>query len=131
MHEFSTMSNIVAAVRGEGRRHNATGITKVLLEIGELTFLGEEQLRFAFDVLTKDTEMDGAELIIEKVMPKVKCECGYEGGVEYDEKKEFHIQIPILKCPRCGNTDTVKITNGRECSIKNVEIEVEDVSSQG
>ncbi|MEA2054435.1 MAG: hydrogenase maturation nickel metallochaperone HypA [Candidatus Thermoplasmatota archaeon] len=129
MHEFSTMANIVGAVMEEGRKHNASRITKVLLEIGELTFLGEEQLRFAFGVLTKDTEMEGAELIIGKVKPKVRCQCGYEGDASYAEKEEFHIQFPILRCPECG--DTVEIINGRECLIKNVEIEIEDVSPQG
>ncbi len=130
MHEFSTMSGIVNAVREEGKKHNADAITKVVLEIGELTFLGEEQLRFAFDVLTKDTEMEGAELVIEKVEPKVVCPvCGYEGNVEYDEKEEFHIQFPILKCPVCGSD--VGITSGRECLIKNIEIEVEDVPPEG
>ncbi len=129
MHEFSTMSGIVNAVKEEGRRYGADAITKVVLEIGELTFLGEEQLRFAFDVLTRDTEMEGAELVIEKVEPKVRCICGYEGAVEYDEKEEFHIQFPILRCPVCGSD--VEITSGRECLIKNIEIEVEDVPSQG
>ena len=125
MHEFSTMEGIVSAIREEGKKHNAKAITKVWLEIGELTFLGEEQLRFAFEVLTKDTEMEGAELVIEKVAPKVRCKCGYEGNVNYDEKEEFHIQFPILKCPLCGSD--VEITSGRECLIKNIEIEVEDV----
>ena len=122
MHEFSTMQGIVSAIREEGRKHNAKAITKVWLEIGELTFLGEEQLRFAFDVLTEGTEMEGAELIIQKVEPKVRCECGYEGKVNYDEKEEFHIQFPILRCPVCGNN--VEIVSGKECLIKNIEIEV-------
>jgi hydrogenase nickel incorporation protein HypA/HybF len=129
MHEFSTMSGIVNAVRGEGRRHNAKAIIKVTLEIGELTFLGEEQLKFAFGVLTEGTEMEGAELLIKKVEPSVKCSCGYEGAVEYAEKEEFHIQFPILRCPVCGSD--VEIMSGRECLIKNVEVEVEDVPSQG
>jgi len=129
MHEFSTMTGIVNAVREVGKKHNASAVTKVILEIGELTFLGEEQLRFAFDVLTKNTEVDGAELVIEKVRPKVRCLCGYEGDVEYDEKEEFHIQFPILKCPVCGSD--VEITSGRECLIRNIEIEVENVPSEG
>ena len=125
MHEFSTMNQIVNTILEEGKRHNAHKITKVILEIGELTFLGEEQLRFAFDLLTKDTILEGANLDIQKKGIKVKCSCGYEGGVEYEEKEEFHLFIPLLRCPRCN--EEVEIIQGRECVIKSVRMEIEDV----
>lgn len=129
MHEFSTMSSIVATVLEEGEKHHATAITKVVLNIGELTFLGEEQLRFAFQVLSQDTLLDGAELVINHVAPEVRCSCGYAGDVEYEEKKDFHVRFPRLHCPECG--DRVDVQQGRECLIKHIEIERDDVSAEG
>jgi len=125
MHEFSTMNQIVNAILEEGRKHHAHKIEKVILEIGELTFLGEEQLRFAFDLLTEGTILEGAELEIEKKEIEVRCSCGYEGKIEYEEKEEFHFLIPLLKCPRCN--EEVEIIKGRECIIKSVRMEMEDV----
>ncbi|RLF61340.1 MAG: hydrogenase maturation nickel metallochaperone HypA [Thermoplasmata archaeon] len=122
MHEFSTMQQIVAAILEEARRQHATAIYRVSLEIGELTFLGEEQLRFAFQILTEGTLLAGAELTIETLKTEVRCSCGYRGGVDYGLKEEFHLSFPLLKCPRCGGD--VDILSGRECAIKNVEMEV-------
>ena len=127
MHEFSAMTSIVDAVSKEARNHQADRVVQVTLEIGALTFLNEEQLRFAFDVLTKDTTLDGAALVIESVSPEVQCSCGYAGDALYEERKEFHMRIPLLQCPLCG--ELVHIARGRECLIKNIEIEVENVSS--
>ncbi len=124
MHEFSTMQQIVYAIIEEARRYKAKEVSRVILQIGELTFLGEEQLKFAFDILKEDTIMENAELVIEKIKAEVRCECGYQGGIEYGLKEEFHLMFPILKCPRCGKE--VEIIRGRECLIKSVEMEIEE-----
>jgi len=70
--------------------------------------------------------LDGAALVIKTVSPEVQCSCGYTGNSLYGEK-EFHMSVPILQCPLCG--ELVQIIRGRECLIKNIELEVEDVSS--
>ena len=116
------MQSIIEAVIAEGKKHSAKEINKVFLEIGELTFLEEEQLRFAFDILKEGTILEKAELIIKKIETKVKCQCGYEGKIEYGLKDDFHIMFPILRCPKCGGN--VEILKGRECLIKKVEMEI-------
>jgi len=125
MHEFSTMQAIVNAILEEAKKYKAKEISKVVLQIGELTFLGEEQMKFAFDILKEGTLLEKAELLIEKVQARVRCKCGYKGSIDYGMKEEFHITIPILKCPKCGSE--VEIIKGRECLIKKVEMEVPDV----
>ncbi len=124
MHEFSTMQQIVGAIIEEANKYKAKEVSKVVLQIGELTFLGEEQLRFAFDILKEGTIMQNAELVIEKIKAEVRCECGYQGSIEYGLKEEFHLMFPILKCPKCGNE--VEIVRGRECLVKSVEMEIEE-----
>ena len=129
MHEFSTMQEIVYTILNEAKKYNARGVSKVILEIGELTFLGEEQLKFAFNILKEGTIMENADIVIKKVRAKIRCNCGYEGDVEYGLKEEFHIIFPILKCPVCGGE--VEIVKGRECLIKKVEMEIPDVTIKG
>lgn len=119
MHEFSIMSQIVKAVIEEATMNKMKTITKVRLQVGELTFLGEEQLKFCYDVLSKDNILSDSELIIEKVEPEVKCHtCGFSGALEYMEKDEFHFRMPKFSCPKCDGK--VDITKGKECVILDI-----------
>ncbi len=125
MHEFSTMQNILNTILDEAYKYKAKKINKIVIEIGELTFLAEEQLKFAFEILKEGTIFENAELIIKKLDAKIRCKCGYEGKVKYAIKEDFHLYFPILKCPICGGE--VEIIKGRECLVKKVEMEIENV----
>lgn len=125
MHEFSTMAQIVDVVLEEARKHNAVDVKEVHLEIGELTFLGREQMEFAYEVLTEDSILESSTLRFEEVKARVNCDsCGYEGGIEYDEDESYHMSIPKLLCPKCGGP--VKIIGGDECKVRNIVVDVED-----
>jgi hydrogenase nickel incorporation protein HypA/HybF len=118
------MQNIVDVILSEAKKHTPQRITNVKLEIGELTFLGIEQLRFAFKVLTKETLMENADLTIEIIHPMIKCSsCGYSGETDYDKKSDLHFMIPLLKCPQCGKE--IEIVKGRECTISSIQMEVD------
>ncbi len=121
MHEFSVTSQIVQSVLTEAEKRGAKKVTEVDLVVGKLTFLGLEQLRFAFEALTKDTIMEGAKLVIEEQEGIVKCKnCDYEGGFKYEDDPLYHVPLPTLKCPRCGSM--VEITAGKECTIKSIKL---------
>jgi hydrogenase nickel incorporation protein HypA/HybF len=123
VHEFSVTSQIVQSVLAEAEKRGAKKVTEVHLVVGKLTFLGLEQLRFAFEVLTKDTILEGAKLIIGEQEGVVRCShCGYEGGFKYEDDPLYHVPVPTLKCPKCGNV--VEITAGKECTIKSIKMMV-------
>ena len=129
MHEFSVMSGVVEALLKELEHLEKKGgkeiqkVNEVILEVGELTFLGDEQIRFCYDILCEKSKLAGSKLNILKVQAEVHCkECGYTGGVNY--YREFHLETPILSCPECKST--VEIMRGRECAIKSMNIEVKD-----
>lgn len=124
MHEFSVMSQIVDSVMSEARSRNAQRIEEVVLELGEFTMLGEEQLRFAFEVLTKDTMMEGAELKIKPVKGSIRCKCGFEGDMSPSPDSP-HRPAPVLECPKCSGP--AEIVSGRECVIRNIRMVVPDV----
>lgn len=124
MHEFSVMTQIVASILSEAKKRRAKKIEAVDLEIGEFTMLGEEQLRFCFEVLSKDNILEGAELRIKPLRGKIACACGYEGHVKVDEDAPHRI-VPILECPQCHKG--AKITEGRECLVRNIRMVVPDV----
>ncbi|MCK4717138.1 MAG: hydrogenase maturation nickel metallochaperone HypA [Thermoplasmata archaeon] len=132
MHEFSVMESVVAGVLEQTReRGDLLSIEAVTLEIGELTFLGHEQLRFGFQVLTeKEPLLKGARLDIVKKKARVQCPaCGYKGGMDYVEEEAYHLALPIFSCPTCG--DVVEIVEGKECMITNIRVVVDDGEEQG
>lgn len=116
-------SQIVQSVLAEAEKREAKKVTEVHLAIGKLTFLGLEQVRFAYEALIKGTIMEGSKLVIEEQEGVVKCsDCGYEGGFKYEDDPLYHVPLPTLKCPQCGNV--VSIAAGKECTIKSIKMMV-------
>ena len=78
MHEYSIMSQIVQTILTEAENNKLKSISKVVLEVGDLTFLGEQQMQFSYDVLSKDTILSNSKLIIETIKPEIECtKCGF------------------------------------------------------
>ena len=127
MHEFSIMTQMVASILEQtSSQPGLLSIEEVKLEVGELTFLNDEQLRFSFKVLAeKEPLLQGAKLVVENRRAKARCmSCGYEGGLEYVEEEGYHLSLPIFSCPKCG--EPVEILEGKECAIVNVRAKVDD-----
>ncbi len=125
MHEYSMMTQIVDSILSEAKQRSATKVEGVDLEIGEYTLLGEEQMRFAFELMTRDTILEGAKLNIRPIQGKIKCHnCGYEGPMSVSEDSP-HRSVPILSCPKCSGV--AEITEGRECLVRNIRMVVPDV----
>lgn len=124
MHEYSVMSEIVKAILSEVEKNNLKTVSKVKLEVGELTFLGEEQLRFIYEVLSKDNILHESKLEIKNIQPEVECpSCGFIGNLEYLESEEMHFRLPKFSCPKCNSK--VEIIKGKNCIIREIVGEVE------
>ncbi|MBN3958552.1 hydrogenase maturation nickel metallochaperone HypA [Nostoc sp. NMS8] len=109
MHELGITQNIVAIVT-----ENAKGakVQRVLLQIGKLSAIMPDAIRFCFDICTQGTVLEGAILEIIEIPGLAKCrQCGAEISVD----KPFGI------CS-CGSVQLDLIT-GEELKIKEIEIE--------
>ncbi len=124
MHEFSAAMAILDTVLQVAKENNAKRIIKVVVELGELTYLNPEQVKFGFEILSKDTLADGAEIIFEIIPGKIKCyNCGYIGEINRDELIDHSfISVQMLKCPKCGSSET-DIIGGNDSIVRNIEIE--------
>ncbi len=121
MHEFSRTSQIVEVVLSEAEKQHAAKVIEVEVEIGDLTFLGLEQVRFAYEILTDKTIAKNSKLTIKQIPGQGKCDsCGYDGPLSYLNDPQFHISIPTFNCPRCGKP--LSVSAGRECVIKRIRI---------
>jgi hydrogenase nickel incorporation protein HypA/HybF len=120
MHEISIAGAIIDAVLDAAEKNNARRVSKVYLEIGELTALNPDQLKFIFQTITKGTVAEGATYDIQVIKPSINCKkCSYKGPIEFFEK--LHFFLPIIKCPQCDEPD-VDIVAGRECFVKKIKI---------
>jgi len=124
MHEFSVMSQIVDALIEESRKRDAIKVEEVFLELGEFTMLGEEQLEFAYEVLSKGTILEGSVLTVHRNKGVIECGCGFRGEVAPPEDSP-HRMVPILECPKCRGL--ARIVSGRECTVRNIRMVVPDV----
>ena len=121
MHEVSVVADIVSAILGELEKYNAERVEEVTIVVGDMTSLGEEQLEFAYEIVTKDTKLEGSKLVIEHEKIQVRCkECGYEGEVKMLESDYGEHTIPILSCPKCNGN--VKVIAGQTCMVRNLKI---------
>jgi hydrogenase nickel incorporation protein HypA/HybF len=105
----------------EADRRKAKKVVEVDIAIGSLTFLNPEQIRFWYEMLTKDTTMEGSKLVIEESLGTVRCpKCGYEGNFKYIDDPAFHLSLPTLQCPKCDGL--VEIISGKDCIIKSIKM---------
>ena len=108
MHEMSITQSVVDTIvtrLGDAR------VSCVRLEIGRLSGVVPDSVRFCFDVLCAGTSLEGARLDIAEPAGRARCrDCG----------EEFTLDDFILLCP-CGSAD-VAVLAGRELRITSVEV---------
>lgn len=121
MHEYSATVQLVEAVLREARKRNAKRVVEVHLLIGKLSYFGAEQMQFWYEVLGKDTVLEGSELLIGDEEGEVECKsCGYQGPIQLEEEPHYYIAVPTLRCPKCDSI--VKIVRGKDCLIKSIKL---------
>ena len=112
MHEISVAQDIVDLVIENLPKDEIVNVTKVRIKIGELSAIIPESLEFCFDVITKDTRLEGAKLEIQEVPVIVKCN---------NCSKEFKVNDFCFICPECGSGN-VEILQGKEFNVVDFEI---------
>jgi hydrogenase nickel incorporation protein HypA/HybF len=119
VHELGIATAILEAVRAEAQNRAARPY-RVGLRIGELAAVSPDALRFAFEVLTRDTDLEPLVLEIEICPLRYRCrECAHVFDV-----KDF-----AFACPRCGAPRTECI-GGDELEFDYVEVEDEPDPAQ-
>ena len=108
MHELSITRSVVAICAEHSR---GARVTRVTLEIGKLSAVMPDAVRFCFDICAKATAVEGAALDIVEVPGLARCgDCG--GDVELDQ--------PFGRC-RCGSANLTLIA-GEELNVKEMEV---------
>jgi Zn finger protein HypA/HybF involved in hydrogenase expression len=105
LHEYSLMQNVIASILEELKKTEGCPggpSLEVVLTIGALAIHSEAATRQAYEVLTKETPLEGSRLnlIIEPVT--IACpQCGFKGALPEDAV-DPHAPSPLATCPQCG-----------------------------
>jgi len=113
MHEMSIALSIIDAVTAKAKEEHSDTVTIIELEVGKVSGVEVESLKFCFSAAAKNTVAEGAKLAVCEVEPVGECEeCG----------QRFPVAFHIATCTFCGSFKT-NIVSGRELSIKSITIE--------
>jgi hydrogenase nickel incorporation protein HypA/HybF len=112
MHEMALAESMLELVEQTARGHHAARVKTVWLEIGALSHVAPDALRFCFDAVTRGSIADGAQLDIITTPGVAWCmPCGET--------------VPLARlgdaCPRCGSYQ-LTLTQGDAMRVKEIEI---------
>ena len=123
MHEASIAQSIVQTVLREAEKADAVAVESVEIEVGDLTFLGIDQVEFWVKTSFQGTLAEKAEIIFRQIPGELACsDCGYDGALTLREDPAYHLQLPAFSCPKCGGSN-IRITQGREATIRRIKIQ--------
>ncbi|PWC36077.1 hydrogenase maturation nickel metallochaperone HypA [Azospirillum sp. TSO35-2] len=112
MHELSLCENLLDLLQDEARRHAFRRVTRIRLAVGRFACVDPDALRFAFDVVRRDTLADAA--VVEIDQPPGLVWCG-------DCAREVEVPTRLSPCPDCGGLRLVP-RGGDDLTL--VELEV-------
>jgi hydrogenase nickel incorporation protein HypA/HybF len=104
------LENVREILQDHAQSQKFSQVTKITLEIGKLSCVEPDALRFGFDVVMKDTLAEKAELILTEIDGIGWCnKCG----------KQVIMETLYDPCIACGNP-YVTVTQGSEMKIKDL-----------
>ncbi len=114
MHELSIISSVVDTVMESLEKYPGARVKEVRLNVGALSAVIEDSLRFCYGIATDGTPLEDSCLVVNLIPVTVHCEaCGLDGAIE---------SLQSFRCPRCGEPAS-DIRHGRELDIDAIEIE--------
>jgi hydrogenase nickel incorporation protein HypA/HybF len=113
MHEMGIANSVLEAVRTEMALHPGTYPCKVGVRIGEMAAIDQDALRFCFEAIILETDLESLELGIEFCPRRHRCQaCA----------REFIVRDYDSRCPQCESLET-KCISGDELELAYLEVE--------
>lgn len=112
MHEFAVCQDMLTQIKSIAAEQQAAAVDMVTVRIGPLSGIEAHLLKQAFPLAAAGTVAEKAELIVEELPIKVKCQlCGAETEAKANR----------LICGQCGDYHT-QLISGDEMLLASVEL---------
>ena len=113
MHELPITQSLLEIALQHGERAGAERITQLDIVVGDLSSVVDDSVQFYWDIVSKGTIAEGADLCFRRVPGTLRCvACGETftfGRMEY-------------VCPNCGSGQVV-VVGGDEFRLESIEID--------
>lgn len=110
MHEMSLAENVLDIIEAAARAQHFQTVRRVVLEIGKLSAVEPDAMRFCFDAVMRGTLAEGAELeIIETAGAGVCLACS----------AAVAMQAQYGLCPKC-DSPRLQITAGDRMRVQDL-----------
>lgn len=113
MHELGIALQIVRIALGAiPEDAKKAKVETVRLNIGKLSAIVPDSLTFCFSLAAKDTQLEGARLVINEIPAMARCRlCDHEWAID-----DY-----VFVCPECAGGD-IEMVSGREFEVESIEI---------
>jgi hydrogenase nickel incorporation protein HypA/HybF len=119
MHELSVVQAIVATAE---RHAGGRPVAVVRVRVGRLRQVVPEYLGFYFEVASKETICEGAELEWERVDSRLACsECDAEWDPAPPPARSGDELIVRFRCPECESADH-RVVSGDELEVESIDV---------
>lgn len=112
MHEMALCEGVIGIIEAEAQRQSFSKVTTVWLEIGALSQVEPDAMRFCFDVVAAHSVAAAAKLEIIQSPGAAWCMTCI---------KTVTVERRYDPCPCCGGYQ-LQITGGEEMRVKELEV---------
>jgi hydrogenase nickel incorporation protein HypA/HybF len=111
MHELAVTQSILEIALRHAQAAGGVKISGLNLVIGQLSSIVDDSVEFYWDIISKDTAAEGAELHFRRIPTELQCrECHHRYSPDED-----------LTCPRCRSSN-IQVTAGDEFYLESIEV---------
>lgn len=113
MHEMALCESVLQILEEQAHSQSYRRVLRVRLAVGALSCVEKEALHFNFEVVTRGSLAEGAELELTDVPGAGWClPCA----------RNITVESLVGECPHCGSSQ-VQVTGGDDLQIKELEVE--------
>jgi len=111
MHELAITDEMIKLVVDQADKAGMAKVEKINLIVGKLTGYVNDSIQLYFDMLGKNTIVEGAKLSFEVIPGKLECQSC---------QKTFELSQFDYICPSCNGV-SVKLVAGNELRVESIE----------
>ena len=116
MHELAVTQSVLEIAQRHARDARATRVVRLHLVLGDLSGFVDDSVRFSWDLISKGTLCEGAELCFRRVPARILC---------LDCNKDSVLKDELVPCPACGSF-RVRVTGGDDLRLESMDIETDE-----